>query len=105
MHVINFTEDGSMEFVSNPQLQPLTELGTPQKTRVSHVEPANIFLRWCFHAIRSRVADTSCIAQFTRLWPCLWQARLLVAPIVLGPYRHRYKAIEAELQWLRNEGY
>lgn len=89
-------DDGTMTGVASP----LTEaLGLHAKERVSHVEPVNGMLRWLFHSLRERVKDDSTLAEFTRHWPCLWQARILNGPI-LGPFKKRQVAIAAEIKWL-----
>ena len=73
-----------------------------ERRRVSHVEPSHPALRWVFHAIRRRVSDDSRLARFTRYWPCWWQARLFDGP-VLGPFRRRSDAIDAEICWINIE--
>lgn len=80
----------------------LTEaLGLRNRERVSHVEPVNRALRWLFHFIRSRVSDESRLAEFTRRWPCRWQANIFSGP-TLGPFRVRQAAIDAEVAWLND---
>jgi len=99
---ITVEPDGSLKFIDSGELHELHDLGTTTKRRVSHVEPVNRLLRWIFHAIRRRVRDDSWLAAFTRRWPCEWQARMLVAAVILGPCRRRADAIDAELRWLRD---
>ena len=67
---------GSLTFVWDDQLQPFCDLGRPQITRASHVEPTAVGL-W--------TADMgpSC------------------GP-VLGPFKLRLDALEAERDWLRD---
>lgn len=74
-------------------------LALSDSRRVSHVEPVHPVLRGVFHAIRRRVSDDSRLAQFTRRWPCQWQARVFDGP-VLGPFRQRSEAIDAEILWI-----
>lgn len=89
-------EDGTITGVASS----LTDtLGLHDKKRASHVEPVNRVLRWLFHSLRERVKDDSTLAEFTRHWPCLWQARILNGPI-LGPFKKRQVAIAAEIKWL-----
>ena len=79
---------------------PLTEaLSLSERRRVSHVEPVNRPLRWLFHRIRRRVTDESRAAEFTRKWPCNWQANILEGP-VLGPFKQRSNAILAEISYI-----
>lgn len=75
------------------------KLGLPHSRRASHVEPVNRILRLGFYLIRNRVKDNSRWARFTRTWPCRWQARIKGGP-VLGPYRNRNLAIDAEIKYL-----
>lgn len=82
------------------EITRLLKLGN--RRRVSHVEPVNPLLRRLFHAIRRRVADDSALAEFTRRWPCCWQARVFDGP-VLGPFRRRADAIAAEIEFLNSE--
>ncbi len=79
-------------------LTDLLEL--PNKQRVSHVEPVNYLLRKCFHFIRKRVKEDSFMYEFTRHWPCMWQARMVNGP-VLGPFKNRRTALAAEVVWLK----
>lgn len=67
--------------------------------RASHVEPSSRVLRWLFYWIRKRVQDGSALAEFTRRWPCHWQARIFDGP-VLGPFHSRLDAINAEIAYL-----
>lgn len=94
---------GRVEFIHDEALSEIFRqvAGPGQKTRASHVEPVSWVLRWLFHAIRSRVADGSGLAEWTRSWSCLWRARIFDGP-TLGPYRDRAEAIAAEIEWLEN---
>ena len=93
--------DGQVEYIHNDELAAaLTDsIGTPEKNRASHVEPINRALRFLFHAIRSRVADDSRLAEWTRGWKCLWRARIFDGP-TLQPFVDRAAAIQAEVDWL-----
>ena len=77
------------------------ELGLTHQ-RASHVEPVNPVLRALFHLIRRWVHDTSILADFTRLWPCKWRARIFDGP-TLGPFSRRSDAIEAEIKHIENQ--
>lgn len=95
-------QNGRAVFVASQALAEVESLGTCHKTRASHVEPINPFLRWCFHLIRRRVADESRLAAWTRRWPCLWRARIFGGPI-LEPFADRKAAIDAEVEWLESQ--
>jgi len=99
--VINVDAEGRLLFVETPELADLKALGPARTRRASHVEPTNAVLRWVFHTLRTRVADTSRLAAWTRRWPCTWRANL--APShgpVLAPFIDRAEAIAAEVAWL-----
>ena len=76
-------------------------LGVPQTARASFVEPINPILRWAFHAIRRRVSDELRTAQWTREWRCQWRVRILADGPTLAPFDKRQDAIDAEVQWLK----
>jgi hypothetical protein len=73
MHV-TVTPDGSVEFIYSDSLLPLTNLGSCRITRASHVEPSD----------GGWTADLS-----------------PVSGPVLGPYRTRQEALDAEVAWLQ----
>jgi hypothetical protein len=99
--IITIGDDGSLNFVAN---EALAELAGDDKTttrRASHVLPTNTLLRAIFRWLRDRCGEKGLVASFTRRWPCIWQADL--APSngpVLGPFRRRQDAIDAEIAWL-----
>ncbi len=97
--VIFIEEDGTVRGLASPVTRLL---GLSDRRRVSHVEPVNRTLRWLFHAIRKRVSDSSRLANFTRRWPCRWQARVFGGP-VLGPFRCRQSAINAEIAYINSQ--
>lgn len=97
--VIFIEEDGTVCGLASPVTRLL---GLSDRRRVSHVEPVNRTLRWLFHAIRKRVKDNSAIAEFTRRWPCRWQARVFDGP-VLGPFLSRQSAIAAEIAYINTQ--
>ena len=98
-HSVFIDETGNIVGVASPLTQIL-KLG--DRRRVSHVEPVNPLLRKVYHFIRNRVDDESRMASITRRWPCVWQARIFDGP-VLGPFRSRRKAIEAEVRWIEHK--
>ena len=107
---VTIGDDGSLNFVlqSSPgceaMLAALREMSNTVTTRrASHVLPVNPTLRTIFRWLRDRYGEKGWIATFTRHWPCLWQADL--APSngpVLGPFRNRQHAINAEIAWLQS---
>ena len=100
---VTLGDDGSLNFVDTDALACCKELGTVTTRRASHVLPVNRTLRAIFRWLRDRFGEKGIIATFTRRWPCLWQADL--APSngpVLGPFRNRQDAIDAEIAWLQS---
>lgn len=76
--VINVDSEG-VSFIWNDEAAALTDLGQASIRRVSHVEPTR---------------DGQ------------WTADL--SPVdgpLLGPYRLRRQALDAEVEWLRNNGF
>lgn len=98
---ITISPDGSVRFIHDDELsQELEEVvGMPVKRRASHVEPVNAVARVIYHAIRKRVSDDSTAAEWTRVWPVVWRARIFGGP-TLGPFKDRAEAIRAEVVWL-----
>jgi len=78
---------------------PLTRSLNLERRRASQVEPVNTWLRWLFHSIRRRVKEDSFLAEFTRKWPCQWQARIFNGP-TFGPFKSRKTAIATEIVFL-----
>jgi hypothetical protein len=106
--IVSISADGeSMMFIAHhPALQALTRHGEARQTRASHVEPVNVVLRWAFHIIRTVVDDDSAMAQWTRDWPCLWQANLQLSNgPVLAAFTNRQAAIDAEIEWLQDNNF
>jgi len=99
--IITIGDDGSLNFVANEALNGLVENDKTTTRRASHVLPINPLLRAIFRWLRDHYGEKGRIASFTRRWPCIWQADL--APSngpVLGPFRRRQDAIDAEIAWL-----
>ena len=79
MTTLTITSTGEVQFIWDDQLQLLLELGQTDVRRASHVEPTQ---------------DGQ------------WTADL--SPVngpILGPYRFRRQALNAELDWLHNHGF
>ena len=79
MTTINVNIDGSLQFIWDDALQPLLELGKPNLSRASHVEPTHD-------------------GQWT----------LDLSPVggpVLGPFKLRGEALDEELRWLHDHGF
>lgn len=75
---INFTETGDLQFIYCDRLAPLLEMGKATVKRASHVEPAG--KKW--------TADMS-----------------PVNGPVLGPFKLRQQALDAERAWLQDNGF
>jgi len=95
-NVIFIEADGTVRGIHSTLTEDVIS-GT--RRRASHVEPVNRALRWLFHQIRSRTSDESLAANFTRKWPCHWQARIFDGP-TLGPFCRRQEAIAAEISFI-----
>lgn len=70
--------------------------------RASHIEPVDPILRGVFHLTRKLFGDKGRVSAWTRRWSILW--RVNMSPSgggIIGIYRDRSKAIDAELAWLR----
>ena len=70
--------------------------------RASHVEPVSWILRLAFYLTRNAFGEYGRIAEFTRLWPCLWRVNLapIGGPILPEFYSDRSQAIDAEIAYL-----
>jgi hypothetical protein len=98
---VTFDKHGNIRHIRYSELKFLEALGPARHDRVSHVIPANRLLRWLFRRLRSMCTDDSPLAEFTRRWPCHWQADLaLCGGPVLGPFRRRSEALAAEVAWI-----
>ena len=75
MSAVTVTTDGRIEFIYSDSLLPITQLGACHITRASHVEPSD----------GGWTADLS-----------------PVSGPVLGPYRTRQEALDAEVTWLQS---
>ena len=101
---ISIRPNGTIETIFDKQASSLYEsLGAVTKQRVSNVLPVGRWRRRVFRFIRSRVADGSLLAGLCRRIPGSWSAHM-VSGEVLGPYRHRHEAIEAEVALLHSRG-
>ena len=98
--VIAIRSDGDSKFLQSLVVNP--QVVEQSTKRVSHVLPVNPILRVVFRWLRDRFGEKGRIAGFTRRWPCLWQADMSPtgANDILGPYRNRQDAINAEIAWL-----
>lgn len=72
------------------------------KKRVSHIVPANPFLRLVFKALRKCTSDTSFIAAWSRRWPCQWL--VFVDNKSYGPFSNRLHAISFEKDLVYSQG-
>ena len=99
--IIRITSDGRVRFLNTPETATLITPETVTR-RASHVQPVNQLLRRAFYALRTAYGEKGWVAQFTRLWPCLWQVDLspVGGPVLSQVWRDRKAAIEAEVRWL-----
>jgi len=98
---VTFDEHGNIQCIKCPELAFLAALGPTRHDRASHVLPVNRLMRWLFRKLRHVCEDDSPLAEFTRRWPCRWQADLaLCGGPVLGPFTRRQDAIAAEVAWI-----
>lgn len=101
--IIRITADGTVRFLNTPETATLITPETVTR-RASNVQPVNRVLRRAFYALRTTYGEKGWVAQFTRLWPCLWQVDLSPAggPVLPQTWRNRKSAIEAEIVWLNH---
>ena len=101
-HVLHISQQGQMATISGgPLMTLLIPLGQVSTRRASHVEPVYRVKRAAFRLLRWPFGDTGRVADWPRNWRGPWQADL--APSggpVLGPFRNRQNAIDAEVAWL-----
>jgi hypothetical protein len=103
--IIKLDEDGVTRFLVNADTAEfLTD--TSIVKRASHVEPDRFILRILFHGIRYMFGENGRMANFTRVWPCIWRTNLAPSggPILPERYRNRKDAIDAEIAYL-NENF
>lgn len=105
-HIIGVDDKGRLQFIDNPELAFLRELGKTEVKRASHVEPDSIFLRPIFHILRYCFGETGSVASWTRNWKCNWRVDMRPSngPILDGRWSNRQQALDAEVQWL-NENF
>ena len=98
---VSMDASGTLTFLVDADTQALLNESSVIQ-RASHVEPVSRPLRAGFHGLRSLFGEKGRIANFTRLWPCLWQINLspINGPILDTTYRNRQAAIDAEIVWL-----
>ena len=98
---VSMDEQGTLTFLVDADTEALLN-ATSTVMRASNVHPANRTLRALFYALRTKYGEKGRVAQFTRLWPCLWQVDLspVGGPVLDATYRNRQAAIDAEIVWL-----
>ena len=98
---VSMDESGTLTFLVDADTQALLNESSVIQ-RASHVEPVSRTLRAVFHTLRHLFGEKGRVAQFTRLWPCLWQVDLspVGGPVLDATYRNRQAAIDAEIVWL-----
>lgn len=99
--IIKLDEDGAMRFLVNEDTAGFVTTDS-QVRRASHVEPDSLILRGVFHTLRFMFGEKGRMAQFTRIWPCIWRTNLAPSggPILPDRWRDRNQAIEAEIAYL-----
>lgn len=97
--IIDIDEAGQLRFVAKPELLPLTQEGTAEIHRASHVLPVNPVLRVAFRVLRWVFGDEGRAADCTRNWPCKWSVEIIGGPN-LGVYDSRSEAIDVEVAWV-----
>lgn len=103
---ISVSPGGRMRFISNDRLNNLKEHGQARTKRASHVLPRHPTLKRLFRWLRDKYGEKGWVASFTRLWPVVWEADLSPsAGPILGPFRSRRKAIQAEVDWLHSHNF
>ena len=95
-------ECGTLTFLVNEDTEALLN-ATSTVRRASNVHPVNKTLRGLFYLLRAKYGEKGRVAQFTRLWPCLWQVDLapVGGPVLPQVWRDRQAAIDAEVVWLQ----
>lgn len=98
---VSISEDADVQFLVNAASSPLLTEDSVIR-RASHVEPVSFVLRGVFHLLRKTFGEKGRMAEFTRLWPCLWRVNLAPTggPILPDTYRDRQQAITAEIGYL-----
>jgi len=85
------------------KLQKKQKIEILKTKRVSHIYPANFFLKIAFIFLRFVFGENGKIANWTRKWKCKWSV-FIPQKGVFGKYSDREKAIkkEKELIWQTN---
>lgn len=100
---LTIDECGNAVFLKLKGADMFCSLGPVRTQRGSWVTPCNLVLRVAFHVTRRLVSDDSRIAQWTRLWPCLWRAEIIGGPVFYTGSGSRSAAIEAEVSYLNQK--
>jgi hypothetical protein len=72
-HTLFIDERGTVRALGNPLDLP----GAGKSFRYSEIVPVNRFLRGCFRMLRFLFGEKGRVSEFTRRWPCHWQATIL----------------------------
>ena len=98
---VSMDASGTLTFLVDSDTEQLLNASSIIQ-RASHVEPVSRTLRAVFHTLRHLFGEKGRVAQFTRLWPCLWQVDLspVGGPVLPEVWRDRQAAIDAEVVWL-----
>jgi hypothetical protein len=100
--IISTTEEG-LQFIDNPELAFLKDLGEVETHRASHVEPDSLLLRLLFHWFRRKYGENGRAANWTRNWKCLWRVNMKPSggPILSERWVDRKDALAAEVYYLK----
>ena len=72
-HTLYIDERGTIRALGNPLDLP----GAGKPERYSEIVPVNRPLRIAFRVLRFVFGDKGRVSDFTRSWPCVWQATIL----------------------------
>lgn len=101
---ITVDDEGRLLFIQDSRLDFLSDLGSVQTARASHVEPDAVVLRTLFHFLRRYAGEEGKLAEWTRNWKCIWRVNMGPSggPILGARYVERSIALDAEVAWLES---
>ena len=80
-HLVRISKrTGEMEWLGSPP--PGMVLPAPKRQRFSEIIPRHRWLRLAFRILRLIFGEDGEVSEWTRLWPCSWEAVIL-----MGKYR------------------
>lgn len=90
-------EDGTVEQIVSDEMIKLD--GAETVRRASHVLPFDPVKMTAFWLLRKTFGDKGRVSDWTRRWKGMHIVLIVGGPI-LGPFRSRKVALEAEVEWL-----